>query len=43
VIIDADIGHIPPNLNLINGALCTVTADVDQGKVISASVVTKLA
>lgn len=43
VIIDADIGHIPPNLNLINGALCTFTADVEQGKVTNASVVTKLA
>jgi len=43
VIIDADIGHIPPNLNLVNGAQCTITADINEGKVLEASLKTKLA
>jgi muramoyltetrapeptide carboxypeptidase len=43
VIIDADIGHVAPNLNLINGAMCTLIAEIDQGRVIDASVTTLLA
>lgn len=42
VIIDADIGHIPPNLNLINGAMCTITAGINEGKVLEASINTQL-
>jgi muramoyltetrapeptide carboxypeptidase LdcA involved in peptidoglycan recycling len=42
VIIDADIGHIPPNLNLVNGAMCSLTADINEGKVLKASLNTQL-
>ena len=42
VIIDADIGHAPPNLNLVNGATCTITADINEGKVVKASLNTEL-
>ncbi|KAA1161029.1 LD-carboxypeptidase [Pseudoalteromonas fuliginea] len=42
VIIDADIGHVPPNLNLVNGATCTITAEINEGKVIKASLNTEL-
>jgi muramoyltetrapeptide carboxypeptidase LdcA involved in peptidoglycan recycling len=42
VLFDADIGHVPPNLNLINGARCTINADINEGKVIEASLSTKL-
>ena len=42
VIIDADIGHVQPNLNLVNGAKCSLTADINQGKVLNASLNTEL-
>lgn len=42
VIIDADIGHVAPNLNLINGATCTLIADINEGRVIKASLNTSL-
>lgn len=42
VLFDADIGHVAPNLNLINGASCTINADINEGKVIKASLSTKL-
>ena len=42
VLIDADIGHIPPNLNLVNGAKCTITADINEGIVLKASLDTQL-
>lgn len=31
VIVDADIGHVAPNLALINGAVATITADLYEG------------
>lgn len=31
VIIDADIGHVAPNMSLINGAFCTLKAQLDKG------------
>ncbi|MEL7388031.1 MAG: LD-carboxypeptidase, partial [Pseudomonadota bacterium] len=31
VIVDADIGHVAPNLALINGAVATITADLSDG------------
>jgi muramoyltetrapeptide carboxypeptidase LdcA involved in peptidoglycan recycling len=31
VIVDADIGHVAPNLALINGAVATITADLCEG------------
>jgi muramoyltetrapeptide carboxypeptidase LdcA involved in peptidoglycan recycling len=42
VLFDADIGHVAPNLNLINGATCTITAEINEGKVIKASLNTEL-
>jgi len=31
VIIDADIGHVAPNMSLVNGAFCTLNASLEQG------------
>jgi len=33
VIIDMDIGHVPPNLTLINGAMATVTLEGETGSI----------
>lgn len=42
VIIDADIGHVAPNLCLVNGAFCSFKATIDKGLVFNASLVTTL-
>ncbi|MFY8285380.1 S66 family peptidase [Pseudoalteromonas sp. SSMSWG5] len=39
VIVDADIGHVAPNLALINGAVATITADLYEG--VASNVVVK--
>ncbi|WP_306801357.1 hypothetical protein [Endozoicomonas sp. ONNA1] len=33
IIYDVDIGHLPPNLTLINGALADVSLIDDRGKI----------
>ncbi|MEL0635031.1 LD-carboxypeptidase, partial [Pseudoalteromonas carrageenovora] len=42
VIFDADIGHVQPNLKLVNGASCSLIADINEGKVLNASLNTEL-
>lgn len=42
VIIDADIGHVAPNMSLVNGAFCTLTAKINKGLASEVSVTTSL-
>lgn len=42
VIIDADIGHIAPNMSLINGAFCTFKASINKGVANNVSLITSL-
>ncbi|MCF6142685.1 hypothetical protein PMAG_a0115 [Pseudoalteromonas mariniglutinosa NCIMB 1770] len=42
VIIDADIGHVAPNLCLVNGATVKVLATLESAKVLDAQIITSL-
>ncbi|TGE81210.1 muramoyltetrapeptide carboxypeptidase [Pseudoalteromonas sp. KS88] len=42
VIIDADIGHVAPNMSLVNGAFCTLKAKINKGLASEVSVTTSL-